>query len=155
MLCASDVVSDVWLVARFMSPDMLYLSPCVNTSRLISRGISRINRRCGTCVAVRARHTRAPTPPKTLLLSVALRSESVLARASFRRNADSPLARPHTRRPPSLTPSVPLALIREGHTLDSLAGLWPLTLAVAPLAVSVDGRLLQVTALCYRSILNS
>lgn len=37
MLCASDVVSDVGLVARFISPDMPYFSPCVNTSRLIWR----------------------------------------------------------------------------------------------------------------------
>lgn len=154
MLCASDVVSDVWLVARFMSPDMLYLSPCVNTSRLISRGISRINRRCGTCVAVRARHTRALTLPENSLLSVALRSESLLARERFGATRIR-LWPVHIRRPPSLTPSVPLALIREGHTFDSLAWLWPLTLAGSPLTVSVDGRLLQVTALCYRSILNS
>lgn len=40
LLCVSDVVSDAWFVARFISPDMLYFSPCVNTSRLIWREIS-------------------------------------------------------------------------------------------------------------------
>lgn len=117
MLCASDVVSDVWLAARFMSPDMLYLSPCVNTSRLISRGISRINPHVARVwrggSRARKTHARPLFSPSHAFLDASSRERSArrgLPRAP--RHSSTPFSLSPS---PSPTPSVPLlcALVRE------------------------------------------
>ncbi|KAL0106476.1 hypothetical protein PUN28_016289 [Cardiocondyla obscurior] len=133
----------------FMSPDMLYLSPCVNTSRLISRGISRINHG-GTCVAcvldvrgctrARAKTRSLKTPSSTTCsvrtatsrtTSVLLPPEAVAASTPVLRTRVLLRATAHARG----TPALCFAACGAWAGLSSL--------------LHDDGQLLQVTALCF------